>query len=172
LLIDYFLKKTEDRQKRLNLFARYINNFTGTLITQTMFAEFELKIHEMAENGVPLTPDSLSETYFGLVKQYYGDGMTYDDLNGINWCRIPHFYYNFYVYKYATSFSASIALAQKILKNERGAVERYLKFLSSGSSEYPIDLLKQAGVDMRTSEPVNQAMKLFGKLVDDLENEV
>lgn len=169
LLINFLLKKNNDRLKKLNLIARYINNFTGTLITQTMFAEFELKIHQMVENGVPLTPDSLSETYLELVKLYYGNNMTYEDLNGINWCRIPHFYYNFYVYKYATSFSASSVLARKILQDEEGALDKYLLFLSSGSSDYPIELLDKAGVDMRTPEPVKEAMKLFGGLVNQLE---
>ena len=165
LLMDYLLINTDDRLKKLNLLARSLNNFNGTLITQSMFAEFELIIHRMAEAGEPLTADALSNTFFDLLKQYYGDGMTYHEYNAINWCRIPHFYYNFYVYKYATSFAAASALSRKVISGEGGSAERYLEFLSSGSSDYPIELLKKAGVDMSTPDPVVEAMNLYAGLV-------
>ena len=169
LLMDYFLKNTEDRLKKLNLLGQYISNINGTVIAQTLFAEFELTIHQMAENNQPVTFEALSDSYFRLLQEYWGDELTYDDLYRYTWCRIPHFYANFYVYKYATSFAASTALAQKILAGDRDACEKYLEFLSSGSSDYPIELMKKAGVDMTTPAPVAATMELYSNLIGQME---
>ncbi|MBC8277314.1 MAG: oligoendopeptidase F [FCB group bacterium] len=169
LLMDYFLKNTNDRLKKLNLLGQYISNINGTVVAQTLFAEFELTIHQMAENNQPITFETLSDTYFRLLQEYWGGVLTYDDLYRYTWCRIPHFYANFYVYKYATSFAASTALAQKILAGDKTAREKYLEFLSSGSSHYPIDLLKIAGVDMTTPAPVAATMELYSNLIGQAE---
>lgn len=161
LLTQYLLKRTEDQAMRISLLNHSLEGLRGTLYRQTMFAEFEQKIHSHAEQGEPLTADILSELYTDLNKQYYGGEAVIDDLIGIEWARIPHFYYNFYVYQYATGISAASALVQQILHEGQPAVDRYLKFLSSGSSDYSIELLKKAGVDMTTPEPVRQAFELF-----------
>jgi oligoendopeptidase F len=138
-----------------------LEDIRGTLFRQTMFAEFEQQIHHHAEQGEPLTTDTLSALYTALNGKYYGAETIVDDLIGIEWARIPHFYYNFYVYQYATGISAAAALVQQILHEGQPAVNRYLKFLSSGSSDYSIDLLKKAGVDMTSPEPIRQALKYF-----------
>ena len=134
-----------------------------------MFSEFEQRIHEMAERGEPLTADSMDAAYGEIMKKYYGPDYVHDDLVSSYWIRIPHFYYNFYVYKYATSYCAAANIARRISEGEPGAVDAYLKFLSSGSSKYPIDLLKIARVDMTTSEPIDDAMRNFESLLDQTE---
>ena len=134
-----------------------------------MFAEFELLTHELCEKGEALTPDRLSSLYYDLNKKYFGDSIVVDEDIAMEWARIPHFYYNFYVYQYATGFSAAVAIANKILTEGEPAVENYLKFLSSGCSKAPIDLLRIAGVDMTTTEPVNAGLKMFGELLDEME---
>lgn len=169
LLMDHMLKVTTDKNERLYLLNHYLEQFRGTVFRQTMFAEFEKLIHERVENGGALTKDYLCETYLKLNKKYYGDEIIVDDEIGIEWARIPHFYYNFYVYQYATGFSAATSLSQSILSEGKSAVDRYIDFLKSGSSDYPINVLKKAGVDMTTKEPVNNALKLFSKLVDEME---
>ncbi|MFW5786926.1 MAG: oligoendopeptidase F [Halanaerobiales bacterium] len=169
LLIHHLLDKTEDRKKRIYLINYYLEKFRGTVYRQTMFAEFENIIHQKSEEGEPLTSGKLNEIYYNLNKKYYGDNVVVDDKIALEWARIPHFYYNFYVYKYATGFSAAAALSQKILKEGEGAVDRYLDFLKSGDSEYPIKLLQKAGVDMTTTGPVNTALAVFSNLVDELE---
>jgi len=161
LMTAYLLKTTTDRALRLAILNHSLEEFRGTLFRQTMFAEFEQRVHTLAEHGEPLTAASLSATYRALNEKYYGAEVTIDDLIDIEWARIPHFYYNFYVYQYATGISAASALVQQILHEGRPAVERYLKFLRSGSSDYSIELLKQAGVDMTSPEPVRQALELF-----------
>jgi oligoendopeptidase F len=162
LLTEYLLKKTEDPAVRLAILNHSLEDIRGTLFRQTMFAEFEQQIHSQAEQGEPLTADTLTAMYLALNEKYYGAETVIDDLIGIEWARIPHFYYNFYVYQYATGISAAAALVQQILHGEGApAVERYLKFLSSGSSDYSIELLKKAGVDMTTPQPVHQALQLF-----------
>ena len=161
LLTQYLLKNTEDRATRISLLNHSLEGLRGTLYRQTMFAEFEQKIHGQAEQGEPLTADMLTAIYTALNEKYYGGEAFIDELIGIEWARIPHFYYNFYVYQYATGISAASALVQQILHEGQPAVERYLKFLSSGSSDYSIELLKKAGVDMTTPEPVRQAFQLF-----------
>ncbi|MBA2395674.1 MAG: oligoendopeptidase F [Ktedonobacteraceae bacterium] len=161
LLTEYLLKNTNDPAVRIALLNHSLEDIRGTLFRQTMFAEFEQQIHHQAEQGEPLTADTLSALYTTLNEKYYGAETIVDDLIGIEWARIPHFYYNFYVYQYATGISAAAALVQQILNEGQPAVNRYLKFLSSGSSDYSIDLLKKAGVDMTSPEPIRQALKYF-----------
>ncbi len=161
LLTEYLLKTTNDRAVRLAILNHSLEDFRGTLFRQTMFAEFEQAIHNRAEQGEPLTADSLSAAYHALVEKYYGGETVVDDLIDIEWARIPHFYSSFYVYQYATGISAACALVQQILREGQPAVERYLKFLSSGSSDFSIELLKKAGVDMTSPTPVQQALQLF-----------
>lgn len=169
LLTEYLLKNTSDRATRISLLNHSLEDIRATLYRQTMFAEFELLIHQQAEQGEPLTADKLTEIYSGLNQKYYGGVAVIDDLIGIEWARIPHFYYNFYVYQYATGISAASALVHQILREGKPAVERYLNFLSSGSSDYSIELLKKAGVDMTTPEPVRQAFQLFDSHLQQLE---
>lgn len=134
-----------------------------------MFAEFEMKTHAMAEAGEPLTAEKLSKLYYDLNVQYFGKDIVVDDEIAIEWARIPHFYMNFYVYQYATSFAASISISKKILNGGKEEVDKYLKFLSSGCTKAPVELLKDAGVDMTTAEPIDSALQVFGKLIDELE---
>lgn len=172
LLMDKMLKEIKDDDTRLSLLMNYLDGFKGTLFRQTQFAEFELAIHEKVELGEPLTSDVLSELYGDILKTYYGHdkGVTHiDDLYKTEWAYIPHFYYNYYVYQYATSYTASIALGEKVLNEEKGAVDKYLAFLSSGSSDYPINLLKNAGVDMTTQEPFTKAMQAMDRVMDEIE---
>nr|WP_091726731.1 oligoendopeptidase F [Proteiniborus ethanoligenes] len=169
LLMDNMLKKVKSKDEELYLLNHFLEQFRGTVYRQTMFAEFELAIHQHVENGQSLTADWLCETYKELNKKYYGPDIIVDDEIAIEWARIPHFYYNFYVYQYATGFSAAIALSQKILSEGESAVNDYIGFLKSGSSDYPINVLKKAGVDMTTPEPIEKALKLFGDLVNKME---
>lgn len=161
LLTEYLLRKTDDPAERLSILNHSLEDLRGTLFRQTMFAEYEQQIHSQAEQGQPLTADSLSTMYRALNEKYYGGEAVIDELIDIEWARIPHFYYNFYVYQYATGISAASALVQKILQEGQPAVQRYIAFLSSGSSDYSIELLKKAGVDMTSPEPVRQALQLF-----------
>jgi oligoendopeptidase F len=170
LLTQYLLTHTEDQATRISLLNHALEDLRGTLYRQTMFAEFEQQIHNCAEQGEPLTADTLTEMYTDLNQQYYGGEAVIDELIGIEWARIPHFYYNFYVYQYATGISAASALVQQILHEGQPAVDRYLKFLSSGSSDYSIELLKKAGVDMTTPEPVRQAFELFESYLGQMES--
>ncbi len=169
LLTEYLLKNTSDSAIRIALLNHSLEDIRGTLFRQTMFAEFEQQIHQQAESGEALTADKLSAMYTTLNEKYYGAETIIDDLIGIEWARIPHFYYNFYVYQYATGISAAAALVQQILHEGQPAVNRYLKFLSSGSSAYSIDLLKKAGVDMTSPEPVRQALQLFESHLSQME---
>ncbi|MHC4455995.1 MAG: oligoendopeptidase F, partial [Planctomycetota bacterium] len=161
LLINKMLKEIKDDDTRLSLLMNYLDGIKGTVFRQTQFAEFELSIHEKAERGEPLTGDVLSKLYGDILKKYYGHdkGVCYiDDIYTVEWAYVPHFYYNFYVYQYATSFTASTALSEKVLNKEKGAVEKYIEFISSGGSDYPINLLKKAGVDMTDAQPFNKTM--------------
>ncbi len=169
LLMEHLLKNTDDKVQRAYLINHFLESFRGTVYRQTMFAEFELLTHQMCERGESLTPDALSSVYYDLNKKYFGDDMVVDEDIAMEWARIPHFYYNFYVYQYATGFSAAVALANRILKEGQPAVEDYLKFLSGGCSKSPIDLLKIAGVDMTTPAPVNSGLEMFGRLLDEME---
>ncbi len=138
-----------------------LEGYRGTVFRQVMFAEFERIIHRKIDSGEALTPDVLCEEYYELNKKYYGPDLKLDDSIAVEWSRIPHFYYNFYVYKYAIGFSAAKALAKPIIEGDQGAIERYLTFLSSGGSDYPLELLKKAGVDMSVSQPVENCLESF-----------
>jgi len=170
LLTEYLLKTTKDPTVRLAILNHSLEDLRGTLFRQTMFAEFEQQIYSRAEQGEPLTADTLSAMYRALNEKYYGGEAVIDELIDIEWARIPHFYYNFYVYQYATGISAASALVQQILREGKPAVDRYLKFLSSGSSDYSIELLKKAGVDMTSPEPVRQALQLFDTHLKQMED--
>lgn len=170
LLNDYLLKTRTDRAERLYLLNNQLETFRGTLFRQTMFAEFEHMIHKAAQSGVSLTPEYLNETYLELNKRYFGEELVIDHEIAFEWARIPHFYYNYYVYQYATGISASAALSQQILEEGEPAVRRYIdKFLKAGSSDYPIEVLKAAGVDMTTKEPVLAALDQFEAVLDEME---
>ena len=161
LLTEYLLKTTDDKAVRLAILNHSLEGFRATLYRQTMFAEFEQQVHSRAEQGEPMTADTLSTLYHTLNEKYYGGETIIDALIDIEWARIPHFYSSFYVYQYATGISAASALVQRILNEGQPAVDRYLSFLRSGSSDYSINLLKKAGVDMASPEPVRQAFQLF-----------
>ena len=169
LLMEYLLGKTTDKKERAYLINHFLEQFKSTLYRQTMFAEFELNIGRMAKEGTTLTADVLCAEYRRLNEMYFGPDMVIDDEIALEWARIPHFYYNYYVFQYATGYSAAIALSRRILKEGEPAVQDYLGFLSGGCSKSPIDLLKGAGVDMTSTEPVNQALQLFGELLDEME---
>jgi len=169
LLTYYLLENLKDKQQRAYILNHYLEQFRGTVYRQTMFAEFEKIVHGMAQNGEPLTVENLSNIYYDLNVKYYGPEITVDRDIALEWARIPHFYSSFYVYKYATGFSAAAALAKQILDEGSPAVQRYMDFLASGGSDYPINLLKKAGVDMTTSEPVESALKAFGEMVEEME---
>jgi oligoendopeptidase F len=170
LLMEHLLENTKDENMKMYLMNHYLEQFRGTVYRQTMFAKFEKIIHEKAEKGEALTPEDLCEIYEALNKKYYGPDIVIDDEIKMEWARIPHFYNAYYVYKYATGYSAAVSLSQKILKEGEPAVEKYLNFLKGGGSDYPINLLKGAGVDMTTTEPIHHALKVFEKLVDEMEN--
>jgi oligoendopeptidase F len=172
LLNDYMLKQIKDPATRLSLLGNYLEGMKGTVFRQTQFAEFELRIHQAAEKGEPLTGDSFDKMYLDLVKRYYGDDKgvcIVDDVIKHEWAYIPHFYRTYYVYQYATSATASAALSEKVLSGDAAATKRYLAFLSAGGSKYPIDLLKDAGVDMTTSEPLDLTMKKMNRVMDEME---
>jgi len=172
LLIEHLLKSITDDQVRLSLLGNYLEGIKGTVFRQTQFAEFELRIHEMAEKGESLTGEVLNDLYAGITKKYYGhdEGVCIvDDEIRAEWALIPHFYYNFYVYQYATSFTASAALSERVLAGDNATRKRYLEFLSAGGSDYPINLLKQAGVDMTTPEPFELTMKRMNRVMDEME---
>lgn len=170
LLIDYLLKTTKDRNQRFYLIDHYLDKFRGTVYRQTMFAEFELLTHRKALEGEALTAQNLTKWYYDLNKKYHGDNIVVDQEIGMEWARIPHFYYDFYVYQYATGFSAATALFKQILEEGEPAVNRYLDFLKSGSSDDSINLLKRAGVDMTSPEPIRQAFTVFQEYLDELES--
>jgi len=169
LLTHYLLEETKQPALRKYIINHYLEGFRTTLYRQTMFAAFERQIHAAAEAGEALTADSLSQMYKALNDAYYGPEVNVDELIGIEWARIPHFYFNFYVYQYATGISASAALAQQILSEGKPAVERYRRFLTRGSSDYSIDLLRDAGVDMTSPAPIQQALDLFSHYIGEME---
>ena len=173
LLIDYMLKNIKDDDTRLSLLGSYLENIKGTVFRQTQFAEFELRMHEMAEKGEPITGDAMAKLYMEITKRYYGHDQgicIVDDYVAHEWSYIPHFYRDFYVFQYATSFTASAALAEKVKTGDPEAKRRYLAFLSAGGSKYPIDLLKDAGVDMTTDEPLNLTIKEMNRVMDEIES--
>ncbi len=169
LLMDYMLKKSTDKKEKMYLLTYYMDQFRTTVFRQTMFAEFEKIIHEKAEQGESLTPQLLSQIYYDLNVLYYGKGMVVDQDIEMEWARIPHFYNSFYVYKYATGFSAATSFAKQILEEGEPAVQRYIGFLKSGGSDYSINILKRAGVDMSSPEPIKQAMSVFKELLEQME---
>ena len=169
LLMRHLLRKSTDRRERAYLINHFLDQFKGTVYRQTMFAEFERELGRMAERGETLTADALGEKYLALNRLYFGPDMISDAQIALEWARIPHFYYNYYVFQYATGFSAAVALADRILREGESAVADYKRFLSGGSSTDPISLLKLAGVDMSTPAPVDAALAMFGELVDELD---
>lgn len=169
LLMDYLLGKSTDAKEKMYLLTYYADQFRTTVFRQTMFAEFEKIIHERSEQGESLTPQDLSKIYYDLNVQYYGPGMVIDKDIEMEWARIPHFYNSFYVYKYATGFSAATSFSKQILEEGQPAVDRYLGFLKSGGSDFSINILKKAGVDMSSPEPIEQAMSVFEELIGQME---
>lgn len=170
LLMAHLIANSKDKKEKAYLIHYHLEQFRGTLYRQTMFAEFEMLTHQMAEEGEALTVDTLCSLYYDLNKKYYGDNVVIEEDIAMEWARIPHFYRSFYVYQYATGYSAAIALSKRILEQGESAVNEYIhNFLCGGSSKDPIDLLKGAGVDMSKKEPVEQALKVFAELVDQLE---
>lgn len=169
LLNDYLLKNLDDDKEKTYILNHFLEGFRGTVFRQTMFAEFEHDIHMRAQNGEALTADKLTEIYYELNKKYYGPAMVSDEEIGLEWARIPHFYYNYYVYQYATGYSAAMALAQQILDEGEPAVKRYIEFLKAGSSDYPIEVLKRAGVDMNSKQPILDALDVFEEKLNEIE---
>lgn len=169
LLMEYLLANTTDSKERAYLLNHYLDSFKGTVYRQTMFAEFEMQTNKLVEDGESLTADCLNKLYYELNCKYYGPEMVSDPEIAYEWARIPHFYYDFYVYQYATGYSAAVAIAHAILKEGAPAVERYLKFLSGGCSKSPIDLLKIAGVNMEEPQPIQEALAVFGEILDEIE---
>ncbi|WP_053361901.1 oligoendopeptidase F [Bacillus sp. FJAT-27251] len=171
LLNDYLLKSIDDEQKRLYLLNHYLEGFRGTVFRQTMFAEFEHLIHKKAQDNEALTADSLTKDYYELNQKYFGqEDIEIDEEIGLEWSRIPHFYYNYYVYQYATGFSAATALSKHILEEGEPAVKRYVDYLKAGSSDYPIEVLKKAGVDMTSPKPIEDACKVFEEKLNEMES--
>ena len=169
ILTDYLLKTQTDPKVRIYILNHYLDGFKGTIFRQTQFAEFEHYIHQKALEGVPLTQDFMTSYYAELNAKYYGPSVEKDPEIGIEWTRIPHFYYNYYVYQYATGFSAATALAKRIVEGEEGALEKYLSYLKAGNSGYPIEVMKKAGVDMTQSAYIEDAMKVFEERLNELE---
>ncbi|MDD2305878.1 MAG: oligoendopeptidase F [Prolixibacteraceae bacterium] len=172
LLFNYMIGTVKDDDVKLSLLMSWLDNFKGTLFRQTQFAEFELKIHEVAEQGKPLTGDTFSKIYKDITDKYYGNDQgicKVDDYISMEWAYIPHFYRTFYVYQYSTSFTASISLAEKVMSGDQNALKNYMKFLSAGGSDYPIEILKNAGIDMTTSEPFEKTTAAMNKVMDEIE---
>jgi oligoendopeptidase F len=172
LLLDHMLKMAASDEERMFYLGSALENLRTTFFRQTMFAEFELAIHERAEAGEALSGPRFTEVYADLLKRYHGHDkgvMTIDDLYTVEWAYIPHFYYNFYVYQYSTSYTASIAMSERILAGEEGAVEKTMDFLSAGGSDYPVPVLKRAGVDMLTNDPFDRTMRVMNRVMDQIE---
>ena len=172
LLIDQLLQNCNDPRERLALLNEYLEGFKGTVYRQTMFAEFEMKAHQMAQQGQSLDCDSLSEVYENLIKLYFGDELVIDPKVKYEWARIPHFFNPFYVYVYATGYTSAVAIKEGILKQGQSAVDRYLQFLSMGSSDYPLNELKHAGVDLTNSESIDRAFEKLEEILDDAEKTI
>ena len=172
LLMEYLLKNTTDKKERAYLLNHYLDSFKGTVYRQTMFAEYEMLSNKMVEEGESLTAETLNKLYYDLNCKYFGPDMVSDSEIAYEWARIPHFYYNFYVYQYATGFSSAVALAHGILKEGAPAVERYKKFLSGGCSASPVELLKIAGVNLETPKPIQEALDVFGEVLDEIVNTI
>jgi oligoendopeptidase F len=169
ILGDHLRSRAKDRAEKLYLVNLAIEGIRGTVITQTMWAEFELRVHEMAEAGKPLTYETIAALYRDIVQQYFGPEWAHDTEVDGYWLRIPHFYRGYYVYKYATSYCAAAALAEGLIDGDQGRLDAYLGFLKAGSSQYAIETLKKAGVDVSTPQPVDATMQRFGRLLDEME---
>lgn len=169
LLSDYLLKNLEDDRQKLYVLNHFLEGFRATVFRQTMFAEFEHNIHIREQNGEPLTAESLTEMYYDLNKRYFGEDMVIDEAIGLEWARIPHFYYNYYVYQYATGYAAATSLANQILTEGEPAVNRYKDYLKAGSSDYPIEVLKHAGVNMMEKQPIIDALNVFEQRFNEFE---
>ncbi|MEI3611069.1 oligoendopeptidase F [Pseudogracilibacillus sp. SO30301A] len=169
LLNEYLLKSLDDEIQRLYILNHFLEGFRGTVFRQTMFAEFEHDIHVRSQNGEPLTADSFTEIYYNLNKKYFGKHVNVDEQIGLEWARIPHFYYNYYVYQYATGYSAATSLASQIMSEKDAAVERYINYLKAGSSDFPIEVLKKAGVDMTSKQPILEALDVFEEKLNEFE---
>ncbi len=172
LLNHYMLENAKNKEEKLLLLNHYLEQFRGTVFRQAMFAEFERDIHKIVEEGGALTAEVLKAHYRALNEKFYGPEMESDDTIALEWARIPHFYYNFYVFQYATGISAALALAERVVKGGDKERQEYLSFLKAGCSKYPIDILKMAGVDMLSPEPVKSAIRTFGKLVQEMKKEL
>ena len=171
LLANYMLKNSKNKNEKLSILNHIIDMFKATLYRQTMFAEFEYQMYEKKQNNESLTCDYISDCYFEILKKYFGSNVILDDLIKYEWMRIPHFYYNFYVYKYATGLSAACFIVDGILNNKKNALENYLSFLKTGGSMYPLDALKVAGVDMTDENVIKSAIKMFDKYIDEFKKE-
>jgi len=170
LLLDYLIENSSTKEEKLSLLEKYLNNITGTFYRQTMFAELEMICYEKTESGEALTSESLCKMYGDVYQKYWGPEMVVDEEEKYTWARIPHFYYNFYVYQYATGFAASEILARKAKKEGKAAVDKYLNFLKSGSSDYPINILKAAGVDMNSPEPIKATSEKMDEILNEIES--
>lgn len=170
LLSEYLLNHLDDEKERLSILNHFLEGFRGTVFRQTMFAEFEHAIHVKEQNGEPLTADVFTEIYYDLNKKYFGENINIDKEIGLEWARIPHFYYNYYVYQYATGYAAATSLAHQIMTEKDVAVERYKNFLKAGSSDFPINVLKTAGVDMTGKQPVLEALNVFEEKLNEFES--
>ncbi len=169
LMMKYMLDKTTDKKERMYLINHYIQQIVGTFFTQTMFSEFELAIHERIESGEAVSADYFRQTYRDIFQKYYGPTLVIDDMNDLGGMRISHFYRQYYVYQYATSYAAAQMLSQTILEGDKDALDKYMQFLATGGSDYPVEILRRAGVDMNSPEPVNRTIQLFSDLVDEME---
>ncbi|AAF39245.1 oligoendopeptidase F [Chlamydia muridarum str. Nigg] len=170
LLMEFLLKNAPSKEEKIAILSRSLDTIFATLFRQTLFADFELEAHSAAEQGIPLTEEFFSQSYKKLQHIFYGDCVTFDELSSIEWARIPHFYYNFYVYQYATGIIASLCFSEKILSKEAGAQEAYLTFLQSGGSDFPIEILKKSGLDMTSSAPMLKAFSYIERKLDELTN--
>ncbi|MFN3872022.1 MAG: oligoendopeptidase F [Ignavibacterium sp.] len=170
LLLDYLIKNSNSKEEKLHLLERYLNNITSTFYRQVMFAEFEQTVYEKTESGEALTPEQLCNLYSSLFQKYWGPEMIVDEEESFTWARVPHFYYNFYVFQYATGIAASETLVNKVKTEGELAVERYINFLKAGNSDYPINVLRKAGVDMNSPEPVLSVTKKMNSILDELES--
>ncbi|MDH3890704.1 MAG: oligoendopeptidase F [candidate division Zixibacteria bacterium] len=169
LLVQHLLSKATDKLDKLYILNRHVDNTLGTFFNQVMYAHFELEIHRRVEKGEALSPDSVNDLWTELTKKYFGPNLSFDELSGLKWSRVPHFYLNFYVFQYATSYAASQAILDKFLAGEEGLIERYLKLISSGGNDHPIEQLKLCGVDMTTPAPVEATLKLFADQIDEMD---
>jgi oligoendopeptidase F len=169
LLLDYLIENAISKEEKLFLLEKYLNNITATFYRQVMFAEYEKIVYDKTENGEALTADSLCKLYKEVYQKYWGPEMVVLKEEEYTWARIPHFYYNFYVFQYATGFAASEVLAKKVKTEGSDAIQKYISFLKAGSSDYPINILNSAGVDMNSADPVNAVTEKMNKILDEIE---